>query len=512
MDSLLFTITTIGIIVSLLFLYALKQCRNKKNLEKIRITLSLAINAGDMGVWSFDTNTQTFKPLYNNTVPKKGMTLEMLREQVSQRDRKKYDCFFDALLSGKTERINDTFRLHTEDKDKFYEVYALSVKKPNGNIMEIIGLERNITEEMKQVFKLEKNKQILDFIFDAAKIMPWEYHVDKRVFVVTEVIARKHNFPQTSITLEQILQYVHPADKPLFRKELEYMINETNHLMNIEMRSKAPERDEYYWFKMQGAVYRQDEEGHALRIIGLKHDISDRKNTEELIRQRETAEEANRLKSAFLANMSHEIRTPLNAIVGFSSLIMETDDREEKEEFIKIIRTNNENLLNLINDILDMSKIESGQMRFHYTDVDLNEIVKELKQTFRFRVKEGVDLCLALPINSYIMYIDQKRLTQVLSNFISNACKYTSDGSITIGYRVKSKYVYFYVTDTGKGILSRDLPHVFERFVKFDSYVQGTGLGLSICETIIEGLNGKIGVKSKLGKGSTFWFMLPIKN
>lgn len=507
---LLFKIVTIGMITFMFIIYTLKLRKSKKDLEKTRMTLSLAINAGDMSVWSFNIKTGTFKPLHNSTVPQKGMTKDMMREQIHPKDREKYDRFFHKLLSGKEGRVFDVFRLYTEDKkEEYYEVYALCVKNAYGTITEIIGSERNITEKIKRMFKLEKNKQIQDFIFDAAHIMPWEYHIDKQMFFVTDMIARKYNYPRNSITLEHILKYIHPADKYLLRKELAYTINEENHLMSIEIRTKAPDRDEYKWFKMQGIVYRRNEEGQALRIIGLKHDISSRKKTEELIRLRESAEEANRLKSAFLANMSHEIRTPLNAIVGFATLLSETDNQEEKRLFVKIIQENNENLLNLINDILDMSKIEAGQMKFHYSDVDLNDIAEYLKQTFRFKVKEDVCLCLDLPPTGYIMYTDKKQLTQVLSNFMSNACKYTTEGSVTIGYKVRSKHIYFYVTDTGKGIAPKNLSHVFERFIKFDTYVQGTGLGLSICETIVHGLNGKIGVKSKLGEGSTFWFILP---
>ena len=217
----------------------------------------------------------------------------------------------------------------------------------------------------------------------------------------------------------------------------------------------------------------------SMREHRHKKDILDteRNMAEEVIRLREKAEESNRLTSAFLANMSHEIRTPLNAIVGFSTLISESEDKEEIKEFAKIIHANNELLLNLINDILDMSKIEAGILDFLYTEVEINELIQTLWRSYRFKIKEGVEFRTELPAES---------LSQVLANFINNACKYTFEGMITIGYEIRKNNIYFFVSDTGKGIAEENISRVFERFAKLDSFTQGTGLGLSICELIIK--------------------------
>ena len=225
------------------------------------------------------------------------------------------------------------------------------------------------------------------------------------------------------------------------------------------------------------------------------------------------AEEANQLKSAFLANMSHEIRTPLNAIVGFSNLLSMVEDKEEMLEYAGIIETNTELLLQLINDILDMSKIESGMCDFHVTQVDANQLMSEVEQVARLRIRtDEVSLSFAERLPQCVFHTDKNRLIQVLTNLVVNAIKFTSQGEIQIGYRLQDAHtLYFYVSDTGCGMSAEQCEHVFERFVKYNTFIQGTGLGLSICKMIIEKLRGEIGVQSESGKGSVFWFTLPYR-
>lgn len=227
----------------------------------------------------------------------------------------------------------------------------------------------------------------------------------------------------------------------------------------------------------------------------------------EILRQQ--ADESNKLKSAFLANMSHEIRTPLNAIVGFSAQLSEAEDEAEEKMYRNIIETNSELLLQLINDILDLSKIEAGTLDFVYSPTNIVDICRNLEQVYLTRVKDGVTLICELPDKEYIVNTDQNRITQVISNFLSNSVKFTDKGSICFGYEHIDGALRFFVTDTGKGIATENLSKVFVRFEKFDKFVPGNGLGMSICKSIIEKMNGRIGVESELGKGSTFWFILP---
>ena len=235
------------------------------------------------------------------------------------------------------------------------------------------------------------------------------------------------------------------------------------------------------------------------------------KETEQkLIIARDKAEELDRLKSAFLANMSHEIRTPLNSIVGFSSLLAETDDREERQEYIKIVETNNELLLQLVSDILDLSKIESGTFDFVRSDLDVNESCMKIIKSMEMKVPETVDLVFEKYMPDCHIYTDKNRFMQVITNFINNALKFTKQGTIALGYEQTAPHeIKFYVRDTGFGIPKEKIDSIFERFVKLNTFVQGTGLGLSICKSLVSQMGGKIGVESTEGEGSCFWFTHP---
>lgn len=271
------------------------------------------------------------------------------------------------------------------------------------------------------------------------------------------------------------------------------------------------ENGKYTWTSINVMVRDYRPQDGVIEMLCINYDITPLKETEQkLIIARDKAEELDRLKSAFLANMSHEIRTPLNAIVGFSSLLAETDSRSERQEYIKIVQENNELLLQLISDILDLSKIEAGTFNFVYTNVDVNETCSEIIKSMGMKVGKGVELILKEPFPECYIYTDKNRFTQVISNFINNALKFTQKGSITLGYKqVSHQKIKFYVRDTGMGIPEEKQKSVFERFVKLNTFVQGTGLGLSICKSIVSQMGGEIGVDSTEGVGSCFWFTHP---
>ena len=248
-------------------------------------------------------------------------------------------------------------------------------------------------------------------------------------------------------------------------------------------------------------------------IVSIEWDITQLElMRRELIESKEKAETSDKLKSAFLANMSHEIRTPLYAIVGFSRIISESDNAEERREYYEIVDANNERLLQLINEILDLSKIESGIVEFTYGPVRLHTLCKEIHDAHVFRCPQGVELRFDSPDEALSIHSDKNRIFQVFSNLIGNAFKFTTEGSVSYGYKQEGERVVFYVKDTGLGIEPEKLGRVFQRFAKLNNFAQGTGLGLSICKTIIERLGGEIAVSSEVGTGTTFTFWLPLEN
>lgn len=261
---------------------------------------------------------------------------------------------------------------------------------------------------------------------------------------------------------------------------------------------------------ISGSYFLLDEEENMVLTV---HDITHLKQVErELKVAKEKAENADIAKSAFLANMSHEIRTPLNAITGFAEVMGSANTEEEKTQYQEIIKMNADLLMQLVNDILDMSKIEAGTLEFVYSTVDINLLLSDLQRLFQMRINDAggkVQIIAEPSLSSCLIQTDRNRVAQVISNFVGNAIKFTREGNIRIGYEAKDTELYFYVKDTGTGIPAEKLSNVFGRFVKLNKDQKGAGLGLSISETIVGKLSGQIGADSIEGEGSTFWFTLP---
>lgn len=301
-----------------------------------------------------------------------------------------------------------------------------------------------------------------------------------------------------------IYSYIHPNDAGYINSFFEEVKQGKAHHFRREVRVKSG--DGWKWICANITRNPQSVDPNKPEMICINYDITELKDSQ---LKRERAEELDRLKSAFLANMSHEIRTPLNAIVGFSQLLAETDDPEERHEFVEIIDSNNRMLLQLISDILDLAKIESGTMDFKFADMNVKEVINEIVTSFRIKMPDNVALIAPQDSPECQIYSDRMRLTQVISDFLNNAIKYTSEGCITLAYEIIGDEIKFSVTDTGDGMSQEIQAHIFDRFYKGNTFKQGTGLGLSICETIVNRLGGRIGVNSELGKGSTFWFTHP---
>ena len=307
-------------------------------------------------------------------------------------------------------------------------------------------------------------------------------------------------------------RHFHPDDRTLLIRFLDDARKGLTTKLSKEMRVLR-EDGTYTWTHVNLLVKKYAPQDRIIEIISINYDITELKRTEEmLVKARDKAEASDRLKSAFLANMSHEIRTPLNAIVGFSSLLTSTESAAEKELYNSLIGHNNKLLLNLINDVIDLSKIESGYLELRPDWVNLTELLDESVAEYAHQVPSGVELLTNYPAHDSLVELDKLRIKQILSNFLSNALKNTATGHVEVFYEVDHQSVRIGVKDTGRGIPQNMLEKIFERFEKLDSFAQGAGLGLSICKLIVEKMNGRVLVDSQLGIGTTFVIELPCRS
>ena len=307
-------------------------------------------------------------------------------------------------------------------------------------------------------------------------------------------------------------RHFHPDDRALLIRFLDDARKGLTTQLSKEMRVLR-EDGTYTWTHVNLLVKKYAPQDRIIEIISINYDITELKRTEEmLVKARDKAEASDRLKSAFLANMSHEIRTPLNAIVGFSSLLTSTENAAEKELYNSLIGHNNKLLLNLINDVIDLSKIESGYLELRPDWVNLTELLDESVAEYAHQVPSGVELLTNYPAHDSLVELDRLRIKQILSNFLSNALKNTATGHVEVFYEVDHQSVRIGVKDTGRGIPQNMLEKIFERFEKLDSFAQGAGLGLPICKLIVEKMNGRILVDSQLGIGTTFIIELPCRS
>ena len=368
------------------------------------------------------------------------------------------------------------------------------------------------TETTNAYTKIQEFENLFLLIGDYAKVGFAHFNVLTRDGYAQDTwyrnLGEKEGIPMPQVI--GVYAHVVPEDQAVLKNFVREVKEGKASSLRKEVRV-CRENGKYTWTSINVMVRDYRPQDGIIDMLCINYDITPLKETEQkLIIARDKAEELDRLKSAFLANMSHEIRTPLNAIVGFSSLLAETDSRSERQEYIKIVQENNELLLQLISDILDLSKIEAGTFNFVYTNVDVNETCSEIIKSMGMKVSKGVELIFGELFPECYIYMDKNRFTQVISNFINNALKFTQQGSITLGYeQVPHQKIKFYVRDTGMGIPEEKQKSVFERFVKLNTFVQGTGLGLSICKSIVSQMGGEIGVDSTEGVGSCFWFTHP---
>jgi signal transduction histidine kinase/CheY-like chemotaxis protein len=372
----------------------------------------------------------------------------------------------------------------------------------------------DVTDRLAAEVEMRKLNKTLEMTLSAARIIPWRWDLKAGEITCEGPRIMPHQFdrltgasthlPKTYVIPQQkYFDSIHPEDVEHIKSVYQRLISGEDQRIKTEFRviNYINGRKFVDWLEVNAVAERNEETNEVVSLFGSLLIITARKQQEEaLIDAREKA------------NMSHEIRTPLNAIVGFSNLLTNTEDESEKKEYVHIIENNNELLLQLISDILDLSKIEADTMEFNMHPTDINDLMKNVEQLIQPRVHPQVKLNMVLGAPSCMTETDRNRVSQVLINFLTNACKFTSHGSITFGYDVRPTELYIYVRDTGIGIAPDKLDSIFNRFVKLNTYAQGTGLGLAICQSIVQKMGGKIGVHSDgPDQGSLFWFTLPYK-
>lgn len=385
-------------------------------------------------------------------------------------------------------------------EDRFFSL----LKNENGEPERLMSYTVNVTAQREREDRIRRLEERSRKIVEA--LPEFIFIFDEDFFIVDVLMS------QDTVLLHPVEQLKGADGRTIYSAEVSdlFIRNirqclQDGKLKEIEYPLDVENRERHY-FQARIAPF----EGN--QVLALIHDIGDRvERSNELIEAKRRAEEAARMKSLFLANMSHEIRTPLNAIVGFSEIIALTANEQEKREYLGIIQKNSNLLLQLINDILDLSRIESGKSEMNFELTEMTQLVGEVETVHQLKMKEGVKLIAECPREEIWTMVDRNRVTQVLFNFLSNAIKNTNEGSITLALSVEDEWLKLSVTDTGCGIAADKLPRIFNRFEKLNDFVQGTGLGLPICQSIVERLGGHIDVESQVGKGSTFAMYLPYR-
>ena len=371
---------------------------------------------------------------------------------------------------------------------------------------------KRLKAELEQLDKIRKGNVEYDFILKAMKIAVWRYDAESHSLLFEKDYrdGRNNYVPAINEKFQETLSLVAPADADHVNRAFEDICEGRTDFYHQEYQVLDKASGINYWEESYATIVDRDSEGKPTKIVGTSQRIDERKELmASLVAARNKAEESDRLKTAFLANMGHEIRTPLNAIVGFADLLPVVQTEEERSQLITEIQNNNQKLLHIIDGLVSMSKIEAGAKSLLMARVDLNQLLQQMVDTYQ--PTTNVPITLQCAMDKLMIESDRDKLYEIVDNLIQNAVKFTTEGSIRTGYDLlDDNHVHIWVSDTGKGIAVADQQRIFERFIKLDEYIPGTGLGLSVVKSHVQSLDGKMGVESEIGKGSTFWVDLPL--
>ena len=387
--------------------------------------------------------------------------------------------------------------------------------RPGTNFVEYFLIDSSNLHKAQEA--LGGLRRQMELALEISHITPVKMYVETQLITCLQLDkndAHEHNLKNITVSGDELFGKFGEDNCKELRRQLDELRDGKVKRVKFDMECEEDRGEgmKKEWYEVRVVVGDRDSKGRPVTLEGSIQLVTKRKNMEKVLTEaKKKAEELNSLKSAFLANMSHEIRTPLNAIVGFSELLCGAETKEEQEEYSRIIQANSGQLLQLVNDILDLSKIEAGTMEFIDNDFDLNTVMKETEESLRLRLdpEKPVTMHCELGLPKCTLHLDHNRLVQVVTNLVTNAIKYTDSGSITMGYALKGKMLEFYVKDTGVGIDPKHINDIFDRFVKLNAFIKGNGLGLSICKSFVARFGGKIWAESELGKGSQFYFTIP---
>ena len=493
-----------------------EKIRMAKKTQDLLTKRELAMKVNDIVHWDFNVQTQKFES-YNDPVndyaSDKLVSLEEYLNVIHPEDRSLVNDALQSMLLGRNMNINLTCRIQTRYDDTWQYCNITGVPFESGEAGEVIrytGFRQNISKLHQLNEELKERNYKMELTFKTVGMSYWDYDVKTRQYRSFNDPVNDFN-PERAIMPEDYLNAAHPEDTERVRENMIGMSVGQYKEFSLQYRSRTKWDQDWQTLIVTGLPSERDKKGNVIRYTGIAFNNTKwEKMAQELKELKDKAELSDRLKSAFLANMSHEIRTPLNAIVGFSELLVDSDDPDEKKEYWHIIESNNDLLLRLINDILDLSKIESGIIDRKRERFNLTQLYNELYVMMRSKILNvDVELVQDNPCPECWIFLDSNRLKQVWMNFLTNAIKYTRSGYIRMGYSVENEGIRFYVEDTGAGI-PKDLQNrVFGRFQKLNEFVQGTGLGLAISRAIVEAADGEIGFISEQGIGSTFWAWIP---
>ena len=375
---------------------------------------------------------------------------------------------------------------------------------------------RQLRSELQLLEKVGKHNVEYEFVLGVMRLSIW--HLDTKTGKLTfeQDYREKGNKFFTNVdgmSVDESVAALDPRDEARVNKSLTDLCEGRKESYRETYRVKVPFNDSVYWEESYATIAERDTDGKPTKIVGTTMRIDDRKAMEEaLIQARNRAEESDRLKTAFIANISHEIRTPLNAIVGFTSVLPDIEDASERQSLLDLIHENTQKLLRIVDDVVNISKIESGKEELVMTAFDLNLMLDQYVQRYENDLNPEVEMTTCFPQESLFITTDYSRLEEIMKHLLSNATKFTAKGSIVVGYdKPLEGHVTIWVRDTGKGIPEDKLEQVFERFFKVDEFIPGAGLGLSICRVMAFSLGGNVTVESKLGEGSTFKVEIPIR-